>query len=47
MKPIDIILLLILALTVYLAIRAVVKNKKSGGCASCSNCQNKDCPKVE
>lgn len=45
MKAIDLVLLLILAIPVYFVVRSLLKEKKHGGCAYCS--QRDKCSSVQ
>ncbi len=52
MGPVDILLLLAVALIAGLAIRSIIKRKKGGGCScGCGNCSGSEncgaCPKKE
>ncbi len=40
---IDYILIGIVCLVLFFAIKKIVKNKKSGGCGGCSGCNKADC----
>ena len=43
MSPADIIILILVAVAVFFAIRAMVKAKKKGSCVGCSSCSNNGC----
>lgn len=47
MKPLDYVLIALVVLVVFFAVRSIVRRKKSGKCIGCScdcGCGQKDCP---